>query len=29
VNNQSISWQYTVDDGSGQLDNVTAVYTRL
>ena len=29
VNHQSISWQYTVDDGSGQADNVTAVYTRL
>jgi len=27
--NESISWQYTIDDGSGQLDNVTAVYTRL
>ena len=27
--NESISWQYTVDDGSGQLDNITAVYTRL
>lgn len=22
-----ITWQYTVDDGSSQLDNVTAVYT--
>ena len=22
-----ISWEYTVDDGSSQLDNVTAVYT--
>ena len=27
--NESISWQYTIDDGSGELDNVTAVYTRL
>jgi hypothetical protein len=29
ANNRSISWEYTVDDGSGQLDNATAVYTRL
>jgi len=26
---ESVSWDYTIDDGSGQLDNVTAVYTRL
>lgn len=25
---QSIDWQYDVDDGSGTVDNVTAVYTK-
>ncbi len=26
---ESISWQYSIDDGSGEPDNVTAIYTRL
>ncbi len=25
---QSISWEYQVDDGSGMVDDVTAIYTR-
>lgn len=25
---QSIDWQYDIDDGSGTVDNVTAVYTK-
>lgn len=25
---QNIDWQYKVDDGSGEIDNVTAVYTK-
>lgn len=25
---QSISWEYKVDDGSGMVDDVTAIYTR-
>ena len=28
-NLQTISWQYSVDDGSGQPDQCTAVYTRF
>ena len=26
---QNIDWQYVIDDGSGQTDNVTAIYTKL
>jgi hypothetical protein len=26
---QNIDWQYEVDDGSGTIDNVTAVYSKL
>lgn len=25
---QNIDWQYTIDDGSGNIDNVSAIYTK-
>lgn len=28
-NYKEIEWEYRVDDGSGEIDNVTATYTRL
>ncbi len=28
-NNNSISWSYNIDDGSGDIDNVSAVYTMI